>query len=140
MARPRRSSDELYFSEAGETNDTTAQEIYKIHIKDNDRALVKTTLEGEKRLLGSDSTVFFVSFRSFSLGAQSYPCEIMRVKVDYSKLPVALPFPTDSPYLDIFSDRLRRIDQVSVISFHTEQTQTFITSLVETYQAMLWFS
>ena len=33
--------------------------------------------------------------------------------------PVALPFPTGSPYLDIFSDRLRRIDQVMAILFHT---------------------
>ena len=88
--------------------------MYDTFIKGKESRLVHTHLEGEAELLKSDTTVFFGPEMSFTLAAKEYPCTIQGSSMAYHKTPVAMAFTMNSPYLEVFSDRLRRIQQAGL--------------------------
>ena len=102
---------EIYFKQAISDNiaDRVARQIYSEFLLRRPDPYVKSTHEGIQRILNSPQTVYFEQS-----DVLIDHCIIKTTPAEYSKKAAAIPFPRDSPYLELFSDRINRIKEAGL--------------------------
>ena len=105
---------EFYFEQAktDSITDRVARQIYSEFLLRRPDAYVKSPQEGIQRILHSPQTVYFEN--SSPIEVLINHCTIKTTPAEYSKKAVAIPFPQDSPYLELFSDSINRIKQAGL--------------------------
>ena len=105
---------EIYFEQANTDSitDRVAHQIYSEFLLRRPEVYVKSAREGIQRILDSPRTIYFEDPGPIEVLIDH--CIIKTTPAEYSKKAVAIPFPRDSPYLELFSDRINRIKQAGL--------------------------
>lgn len=104
-------SYEDYFRFATLSSNPTAAQLWEKSLKDNPKALMKTTANIEERLLNNEKEVFFGEDLSTVLDMPNYPCQIVSSTKSYFRVNIAWAFQKNSQYLEVFNYQLNKLKQ-----------------------------
>ena len=102
----------LYFSEA---NSWPHDMIWAETLKDNPDAHASSAIDADTTLMNDPKRVL-LSTPDGALGLPNYPCNIVKLKNEYSKKSLGYTFQKDSPYISLFSKTI--IDFAEFGNFH----------------------
>ena len=102
----RGSSDEAYFSEATETTDPTAKQIWDVYMKDSPNSFVRNGKVAQEELLKDRKNVFFASKHDVEIVLSYYPCIVNTESEKYAKSQGGFPFRKGSPYQKLFKTKI----------------------------------
>ena len=105
----RGSSDEAYFSEATETTDPKAKQIWDVYMKDSPNSFVQNGKVAQEELLNDRKNVFFASKHDVEIVLSYYPCIVNTESEKYAKSQGGFPFRKGSPYQKLFKTKIMSI-------------------------------
>ena len=105
----RGSSDEAYFSEATETTDPKAKQIWDVYMKDSPNSFVQNGKVAQEKLLNDRKKVFFASKHDVETVLSYYPCFVNTESEKYAKSQGGFPFRKGSPYQKLFKGKIMGI-------------------------------
>ena len=105
----RGSSDEAYFSEATETTDPKAKQIWDVYMKDSPNSFVQNGKVAQEELLNDRKKVFFASKHDVEIVLSYYPCIVNTESEKYAKSQGGFPFRKGSPYQKLFKGKIMSI-------------------------------
>ena len=105
----RGSSDEAYFSEATETTDPKAKQIWDVYMKDSPKSFVQYGKVAQEELLNNHKKVFFASKHDVEIVLSYYPCLVNTESEKYAKSQGGFPFRKGSPYQRLFKGKIMSI-------------------------------
>ena len=94
------------------SNEKQYQRIWEKTAKEN--GILSSDREAEKAIRNDNLKVFFGESPTFQMTFSSFPCEVMAIKRSYNPHEGAYGFHNDSPYVELFSHHIRRLQEAGL--------------------------